>query len=225
MVQHRHVVDVADRDDGAGEPAFVPRALGPLLALDRIGVDVVAAKAVFGGDQIGGNPLRHEIAVKGDCGVRSPGAAGCAHGHAAHAFDAAADGKIGLPRHDLRRGHVGCLQAGRAKAVDLNAGHGLGIVGVDRRDARDVGALLAHRLDTAEDDVVDVGRIKIVAIADGAKRRRREIDRGDAVQRAVLPALAARRAHRVVDIGLGHVTPFPYRSRPPLKGRGRSVPS
>ena len=68
-VQHRHPVAVGDRDDRAGEVPAGPRLGRPLLRAQRVGVDVVAAEALEGGDQVGADALRHERRRV----VRSPG--------------------------------------------------------------------------------------------------------------------------------------------------------
>ena len=46
-VEERQAVDVGDRDDRAGEAALGPGGGGAALALDGVGVDVVAAEAVL----------------------------------------------------------------------------------------------------------------------------------------------------------------------------------
>ena len=96
-------VDVLDRHDRAIEAALVPRRRRALLALHRIGVDVVARKSVFGRDQVGGNALRQEIMRDRDRRIDRPGAARGADADPAHGFDAAADRHVLLPGHDLRR--------------------------------------------------------------------------------------------------------------------------
>jgi hypothetical protein len=83
-------------------------------------------------------------------------------------LDAAADHHVGLAGHDLRRGRVDRLEAGGAEAVELLAGHVLGVAGVERRDARDVRALLADRRDAAEDHVVEQRGVQFVAVAQRA---------------------------------------------------------
>ena len=62
VVEDRQAVQVAHRDDRLGEAPVVPGRGGALLALDGEGVGVVAAEAVFGGDDVGRDALRHEVA-------------------------------------------------------------------------------------------------------------------------------------------------------------------
>jgi hypothetical protein len=110
-----------------------------------------------------------------------------------------------MAAHNLTGRHVACLQAGSAEAADGDARRGDRIVGVERRDARDVGALLAHRLDAAEDDVVDRRGIEAVAVAQRALEYVAARWMGVAwFSAAALLALAARCAQGVVDIGFGH---------------------
>ena len=52
------------------------------------------------------------------------------------------------------------LEAAGAEAVDLHARDRVRVVRVQHRDARDVGALLADRIDAAQHDVVDHWRCR-----------------------------------------------------------------
>ena len=109
-----------------------------------------------------------------------------------------------LAGHDLRGGEVHGVEAGGAEAVDLHAGHGLAETGLERREARDVAAGLADRIDHAEHDVVDRIFRQIVAVLQRLQRHGGERQRGDFVQRAVRLAAAARGANVIVDECLGH---------------------
>ena len=128
---------------------------GALLALDRIGVDVVAREAVFGGDQVGRDALRQEVGLHRDRRIDRPGAAGGADADAAHGFDAAADRHVVLAGHHLRRGEVDGVEPRGAEAVDLHARHRVAVARHQRGGARDVAARLADRIDAAQHDVVD----------------------------------------------------------------------
>ncbi len=75
MVEDRDAVLVLHSEDGIGEDAIFPRLGRALLAFDRIGVDVVAGKAVLGGDQVSGDALRREIAAHGQIRVNRQRAA------------------------------------------------------------------------------------------------------------------------------------------------------
>ena len=85
-------------------------------------------------------------------------------------FDAAADRHVVLAGHDLGRGEIHRVEAGGAEAVDLHARHLVAVARHDRRDARDVAARLADRIDAAEHHVVDQRRIELVALLDRAER-------------------------------------------------------
>ena len=156
-------VDVLHRHDRVREAALVPGLGGALLALDRIGVDIVAREAVFRRDEVGRDALRHEIGLDRDRGIDRPGAARGADADAAHGFDAAADRHLLLAGHDLRRGEVHRVEARGAEAVDLHARHLVAVIGRERRGARDVAARLADRIDAAEHHVVDELRVETVA--------------------------------------------------------------
>src|SRR3984885_13163234 len=207
LVENSEAVDVLYFYDRAAEAAVAPSLCCALLTLDRVGVDIVAREAVFGGDEIRGNALGHEIFDHGAAGVDGPRAAGRANADAAHRLDAAADGHVLLPRHDLRGGEINGIEAGGAKAVDLHAGDGFAVAGMKRGDARDVAAGFTDRVDNTHNDVVAQGRIEFVALLDGAERLAREIKRGHFVQRAVHFAAAARRSYVVVNQCVGHGFP------------------
>jgi hypothetical protein len=186
------------------EAAVVPRAGGTLLALHRIGVDVIAREAVARGDEIGRDALRHEVRLDRDRRIGLPGAASGADADPAHGLHPAADRHVLLPGHDLRRGEVDGVETGGAEAVDLQARHPVAVVGDQRGTARDVAAGLAHRIDAAEHHVVDQARIELAPALDRPERLGGEIERGDLVQSAVGLAAAARGAHVIVDEGFGH---------------------
>ena len=212
-------VDVLDRDDRILETPLLPRLSGALLALDRVGIDVVAREAVFGGDQVGGDTLRQEIGLDRDRGIHRPGAAGSADADAAHQLDAAAHGHLVLARHDLGGGEIDRIEAGGTEAVDLHAGHAVAEARHQRGGARDVAAGFPHRIDAAQHHVVDELRVELVAVLDGGERLRRQIERGHLVQRAVGLAAAARGAHGIVDECVGHVGFLhPVRRRPRESG-------
>src|SRR5262249_4277563 len=111
---------------------------------------------------------------------------------------------VRLPGHDLTRRHVAGLEARGAEPIDLHAGDRVRVVGVQDRDARDVRTLLAHRIDATEDHVVDLRGVETVAIADVLQDLRAKLEPRHLMQRAVLAALTARRAHGVVDKTFSH---------------------
>ena len=96
------------------------------------------------------------------------------------------------------------LQAGGAETVDLHAGNLFVPVGHQRRGLGDIGTLVAHRRHAAEHDIVDLGGIQVVAPLDRAQQPGHQVHRLDAVQRAILLALAAGSTHGVVNECVGH---------------------
>ena len=119
-------------------------------------------------------------------------------------FGAAADGEFVLAAHDLGGGEIHGIEAGSAEPRDLDAGDGFAETGVHGREARDVGAGLADRIDHAEDDVVDDVFLEVVALLQCLQRRGRQRHRSDLMQRAIGLAAAARRANVIVDECLRH---------------------
>src|SRR5262249_42226524 len=159
------------------ETAFVPRSRRALLALHGIGVDVIAGETVFSRDEVGRNPLRHEIGFERDGGIHGPGAAGGADADPAHGFDPSADSQVVLPRHDLACAKMARVGAGAEKAIDWAAGHAIAIACRERRPARDIAARLADRIDTTKYHVVDERWVELVALLHRRQRLCRQIER------------------------------------------------
>jgi hypothetical protein len=204
LVEDGQAIDVLDLQDRAAKASLVPCRGGALLALNCISVDVVAREAVFGGNKVGRDALRHEIMRNRDRWIDRPGTARCADADPAHRFDAATDRHVLLSRHDLRRSKIHRVETGSAEAVDLHARDTVAITGDQRRGAGDVGAGFADRIDDPHDHVIDQRRIKLVAVLDGAKRLAGEIERGHFVQRAVHFAAAAGCSHVIINKSVGH---------------------
>ena len=95
------------------------------------------------------------------------------------------------------------LLARSALTVDGDAGHLLRVTRREPGQSADVAGLSTDRVDTADDRVVDGGRIDIVAVEDAAERVDPEVDRVNPGQRAV--ALADGGTNGVDDVRLGHV--------------------
>ena len=121
--------------------------------------------AVQRGQQVRRDALHHKIGFERQLGLQGPGAAVSSHGHARHHFHAAADGQVGLARHDPRCGNGHRLQARAAVAVDLHAGHRLVIVGLQHRHAGEIAPLLAHGHDAAQHHIVHATGVQGIALA------------------------------------------------------------
>ena len=196
LIQHRHQ-GFLEGTIGAGAGGLLLRAQGKA-------VDVLAREAFEGGDQIRAHALWHEIGVHVGRRVHRPGAAIGAHGDARHGFHAADHHQVLEARTHLHGAEVHCLQTRGAETVELHARHGFIPVGHQRGGLGDIGALVAHRGHAAQDDIVDLAGIQRVALLQGLEQAGQQIDRLDAVQRTVLLALAARRAHGIENISFGH---------------------
>ncbi len=94
---------------------------GTLLAFHRIGIDVVTREAVFRGNQIGRDALRHEIGREVDRRVHVPGTARHAHADARHAFHAACNDDFVRSCGNLAGGEVDGIESRRTEARDLHA--------------------------------------------------------------------------------------------------------
>ena len=111
-----------------------------------------------------------------------------------------------LVGHHLGGREIHRIEARGAEPVDLHARHAVAIAGAQSRHPRDIAARLAHRIDAAKHHVVDQGRIELVALADTFQGLGREVEGRHLVQGAIGFAAPARRAHMVIDEGLGHFT-------------------
>ena len=121
-----------------------------------------------------------------------------------HRFDAAGNDDVVGALGDLGGAEIDGVEAGGAEARDLHAGRLVVVAGLEGGRARDDGAGLADRIDAAEDDVVDLGRVEAVAVAQRFQHLGAEAHGRHLVQGAILLAAAARGAHGVIDIGFGH---------------------
>ena len=123
-----------------------------------------------------------------------------AEGDMAHVLDAAADDDVVDAGGDERRGEVHGLLGGAALAVDCRGG------GLDRKAGlepgvpADVHALLAELLDTAGDDVLDLGGVDARALDNLGVRLREERRGMDVlVDALLLMAASDRGANRFDD--------------------------
>ena len=210
VVEQGEAVAVPDRHQRPAERAVGLR-LGRLgLGVRGEGVDVLAAEALQGGDQVGADALRDEAGGVGGLRVHRPGAAVGAHRHPGHRLDAAGQQQVLPAGADLLGGQVDRLQPGGAEPVDLHARARRGQARGQRRGAGDHRALVTDRRHHAEHDVLDPGRVQArvaaLQLVDQAGHQR---DRFGLVQRAGLLAPAARRPDRVVDECLGGHGCFP----------------
>ena len=119
-------------------------------------------------------------------------------------FGPAANDQFMLPAHDLGGGEIHRIETGSAEPADLDARNGFAEARLQRREAGDVGAGLADRIDHAENDVVDHVFGQVVALFQRFQRHGGERQRGHLVQRAVRLAAAARGTNVIVNKRLRH---------------------
>ena len=220
MREHNLTNHVAHADHRILEPALAPSLRSALLTLDGISIDIIAAEAIFGGNEVGSNALRHEVGFVGHRRVHRPGTAVGPHRNPRHALHAATNRKHRLTGHHLGRCHIAGLKPRSAEPVDLHARRRFGIVGIQHRNAGNVRPLLSDRGNATKHHIVDIGGVDPGPVAQRLQHLGCQLDRRDLMQRAVLAALAARGPDRVVDIGFGHRhSPYPS----PLEGEGDSA--
>src|SRR6056297_2786992 len=204
VVQNGQAVLVPHFDDRLGKALVFPRGSGALLAFHRQGIGVIAAEAIFGGDDIGRDTLRDEIGLHRHTWVHGNRRAVAAHGHTAHHLDPSGDIGLTGAAHHLVGGKVHRFHARGAETVDRQAGDRLVKIRGQYGCAGKAAALLHYLRDVAPDHVFDGVALKPVAVFQGVQHLGRQPNGGDLVQGAVLTALAAWRAHCVVDISVGH---------------------
>ena len=158
---------ILDRNNGLRKTTLGPGLCRPLLAGNRIGVDIVTRKPIFGGNRIGADALRCKITFHCQLGISRPGTATSAHWHPRHAFDTTANGHVGFACHHFCRRHITSFQTRGAEPVDLHACRGFGIVGVQDRNPGDITPLLANRRHTAKNNIIDIARVQLIAVAYG----------------------------------------------------------
>src|SRR5450830_1663697 len=115
------------------------------------GVNVLTTEAFQGCDQVRANALGREVTVQVGLWVEHPGAAIAAHGYAGHRLDATDHHQVLEAGTHFHRPQVHRLKARGAEAVDLETGDADVPVRHQRGGLGDVGALVAHRGDAAED--------------------------------------------------------------------------
>ena len=202
------------RDDLVLEPALGGGGLGPALALGSVAVEVLPREAVLVGDHVGPDALGRQAGL-GVAGLHGGGERRAhpplddrgPHRGPGHDLDPGGDHHVvGAGHHPLRREVEGLL-AGSALAIDRGGRHGLGPAGGQHRVAPDVERLLADLHDAAHDDVVDDGRVEVVALLEGSQHVGRQIGGVPPLQLPV--PLAARGPDRVDDHRFGHLRTLP----------------
>jgi hypothetical protein len=85
--------------------------------------------------------------------------------------------------------------------MDLLSPNRLGVASIQDRRACEHTALLADGLSHADDYIVELRGIELIAIPNSLKQLRSHFNRGYFVQRTIRPALAAWGAYMIVNIG------------------------
>jgi hypothetical protein len=170
------------------------------VRLERVGVELLARQAPLLGDHLGRDPLRHDLPALEE--LLRQVAAVRAHRDARHHLDARRDDDVELLGPDGGRGVEVRLHRGAALAVDGRAAHRLRPAGDEGRHAADVPALLADLRDAAHLDVLDLGRVEVVALDEAVQDLGGELVAADLRERAV--PLADRAADGVDDQRVTH---------------------
>jgi hypothetical protein len=203
-LEDRQSVEVGHGHHRAREPPLLPGPGRAALALDRIGVGIVAGEAVLRRDDVRRDALGHEIGAHREVGVHADGEAVGSHGHPAHHLDPARDIEVADARAHLVGGEVRGLEPGGAEAVDVQPRDPFVPAGGQHGRAGDLAALLADGGDAAPDHVLDRRCVEVVARAQRVEHPGGEREAGHLVQGAVLAPAPAGGAHGIEDVGVRH---------------------
>src|SRR5262249_44146071 len=201
------VEDSARNLDGCDlllKEALLLGARGPLLAEQGVLILNLPADLVTLGHNLGG--VAHHHVHARHFFLQSRVGAVVADGEA-DAFDAAANRRIDSFMDNLVRNQRDGLQSGRTKTVHGEAGDRGREPGEHRGDPRDVVSLRPVRLTTAQDHVLDLGRIELRRFAQHALDAvRSQIVRAGDVERST-KRLGQRRARTGYDYSFSHRSP------------------
>ena len=165
------------------------------------------------------------IAVGHRATVRILLAGGGEHRGPAHRFDPRRDHDVVTPCHHALGGERRRLLARTALAVDRRRRHCLGETSGQDRVAGDVERLLAGLRHAAADDILDLSRIKSVAVHEFAQHGGQEVDRVDTGERTAGLALPRSGPDRVYDHRvMCHESPALAEPRPGSAGAGTGMP-
>src|SRR5690606_3826656 len=159
-----------DGNQAVGKAAFRHGHGGAALALIAEIVHVLAVEPLLHGDDIGAQPhIAHGVHFP-QVEVAAVDVAGIAQGRGVGGhFHATGDDQVFKPGNDAGGRHVHGGDAGPAKAVHGGAAGGGVVAGIQGGHAGDAVALLAHLGDTADDDVVNLRGIELVALGNGGQ--------------------------------------------------------
>ncbi len=204
IIKDRQTIHIAHRHDGFGETFVVPRRLGPLLAFNSHRIGHVTGKPIAAGDNVRADALRNKVVVDGNRRVHGNRTAIRHHRYTAHAFHTTGDIGIARAAPYLIGGHVDGFQPACTEAVDRHAGDAFIKFRGKNSRPRKACALFCDLGDIAPDHVLNRVTFQIIAALDRVQSGHAETIGTDFMERAVFPALAARSAHGVIDIGFVH---------------------
>jgi hypothetical protein len=172
----------------AGENAGIPCPGRPAMALERIGVHVLAGDPVAVGQHLGDPELGPQPPVnrreegRGERPGPPPGIA--RHRHPAHRLDAAGHHQVVVAGHHAGGGKVHGLLGGPALPVHRGGRDVLRQPGRHPGVAGHIGALLPDLGDAAADDVVDRRRVDAGPVEQGGDGESEEVGRVPVLERA-----------------------------------------
>ena len=177
------------------EASLVDRAQRAPVRLERERVQLLAGKVPLVRDHLGGDPLWDDLPPFEQL-VRQVAPAR-AHRHARHHLGPGGDDDVELAGPDRGRGVEVPLHRRAALPVDGGATHGLRPTRDERDHPPHVPALLADLRDAAELDVLDLGRVEVLALDERIQDLAGELVAANRRERAV--PLADWRADRIDD--------------------------
>ena len=204
MRQHRQTVLVVNSDHRVGKAPLFPCNCSTPLRFHCQQISILARKAVFGGNNVRRNPLRHEIGLHRKRWVHRNRRPVAAHGHAAHHLHPARDIAVASTATNLVGGDIHRLHSAGAEPVDRQSRNAL--VQIRRQHSRpcQTPALFAHLRDIAPDHIFHRMAFQPVARLYGVQNLGGQSNRRQFVQRPIAAALATWRPDCVIDKSVVH---------------------
>ena len=177
------------------------------------GVEVFTSEVPLLGDHLSTNALGHQtttVSVTVHLGLRPRKAHLAAHDrgahrHPCHALDTGRHDDVVLPGHDALRTEVHRLLRRTALTIDGGRRNRLGPPSREQGVTSNVEGLFPHLHNATGDDVVDQGRVEVVAVRNGLQRVTKQIDGVPIFERAI--SLSARGTDGINDDCSLHVAP------------------
>ena len=200
VIQRQRAVVVEDRHQRTVEAALANRLGRAGLAVDGELIELLARKALDGGDEVGRDALRHHVVLVAKVIVVGREAVDVHRCRTRHRLDATSNHQILEAGQDARCREVDRLLARTTEAIERDTGRLCRPARVERRHPRDVHRVVAAAGAATHHDIVDRRGVESVATLQLVEHLGEDPLRMHVVQRAGVLALAPRRADGIDDV-------------------------